>query len=89
MRNRFLKDVFFLAIEQNSKGRLKVEDHLDGELVLAYEALGRVVKSPTFDLATVVSEYTAKELPLPRGRRCPEGQDAGWPYGQRGQRLHA
>lgn len=64
MRTRFLKEVFFPAIELESQGRLKVEDHWNGELAGAYEALGTVGKSPTVDMATVVPEYTAKELPL-------------------------
>ena len=64
MRTRFLKDVFFPAIELESKGRLKVDDHWNGELAGAYEALGTVGKSATTDMATVVPEYTAKELPL-------------------------
>lgn len=64
MRTRFLKEVFFPAIEQESKGRLKVEDHWNGELAGPYEALGSVGKLPTVDMATVVPEYTAKELPL-------------------------
>lgn len=64
MRTRFLKEVFFPAIEQESQGRLRIEDHWNGELAGAYEALGAVAKSDTVDMATVVPEYTAKELPL-------------------------
>lgn len=63
MRTRFLKDVLFPAIEKESKGRLKVEDHWNGESAAAYDALGAVSKG-TVDMATVVPEYTAKELPL-------------------------
>lgn len=64
MRTRFLKEVLFPAIEQESKGRLKIEAHWDGELAGAYEALGTVGKTAKTDMATVVPEYTAKELPL-------------------------
>lgn len=64
MRTRFLRDVVFPAIERESNGRLKIEDHWDGEIAAAYDALGAVSKSGTADMATVVPEYTAKELPL-------------------------
>lgn len=63
MRTRFLKDVVFPAIERESNGRLKIEDHWDGEIAAAYDALG-AVSTGTTDLGTVVPEYTAKELPL-------------------------
>jgi len=64
MRTKFLKDVFFPAIEKESNGRLKVEAHWDGELAIAYEAFGAVKSGDTVDIATVVPEYTAEELPL-------------------------
>ncbi len=63
MRTRFLKDVVFPAIEKESNGRLKIEDHWDGEIAAAYDALGAVTQGVT-DLGAVVPEYTAKELPL-------------------------
>lgn len=63
MRTRFLKDVLFPAIEKESSGRLKIDDHWDGEIAAAYDALGAVSKG-TVDMATTVPEYTAKELPL-------------------------
>lgn len=63
MRTRFLKDVVFPAIERESNGRLKIEDHWNGEIAKAYDALGAVTKGTT-DIGTVVPEYTAKELPL-------------------------
>lgn len=63
MRTRFLKDVVFPAIERESNGRLKIEDHWDGEIAAAYDALGAVSTGAT-DIGTVVPEYTAKELPL-------------------------
>lgn len=63
MRTRFLKDVLFPAIERESNGRLKIEDHWNGEIAAAYDALGAVSTSKA-DMATVVPEYTAKELPL-------------------------
>ena len=63
MRTRFLKDVVFPAIEKESNGRLRIEDHWNGEIAAAYDALGAVAKGVT-DIGTVVPEYTAKELPL-------------------------
>ena len=63
MRSRFLKEVVFPAIEQESNGRLKIEDKWDGEIAAAYDALGAVSSGVT-DIGTVVPEYTAKELPL-------------------------
>lgn len=64
MRTRFLKDVVFPAIERESNGRLTIEDNWDGKVAKAYDALGAVNKSGGPDMATVVPEYTAKELPL-------------------------
>lgn len=63
MRTRFLKDVVFPAIEKESNGRLKIEDHWNGEVAAAYDALGAVTKGTT-DMGTVVPEYAPKELPL-------------------------
>lgn len=63
MRTRYLKEVVFPMIEQESGGRLKIEDHWDGEIAAAYDGLG-TVSNGTTDIATVVPEYTAEELPL-------------------------
>lgn len=63
MRTRFLKDVVFPAIEAESNGRLKIEDHWNGEIAAAYDALGAVTDGTT-DIGTVVPEYTARQLPL-------------------------
>lgn len=63
MRTRFLHEVVFPLIEAESDGRLEIEDHWDGELAAAYDALG-AVSSGQVDMATTVPEYTAKELPL-------------------------
>ena len=64
MRTRFIKDVFFAAIEKESRGRLKIDDHWGGELSSGDEALSTVGKGEVADMATVVPEYTAKQLPL-------------------------
>ncbi|MFV8270262.1 TRAP transporter substrate-binding protein DctP [Flavobacterium sp. GT2N3] len=64
MRTTFLRDVFFPAIEKESNGRLKIEAHWNGELSTSYEALNTVSGGKIADIATVVPEYSAKELPL-------------------------
>ncbi len=64
MRTKFLKDVLFPAIEKESKGRLKIESHWNGELSTSYKALSTVSEGRVADMATVVPEYTANELPL-------------------------
>ncbi|MEO8410252.1 MAG: TRAP transporter substrate-binding protein DctP [Propionivibrio sp.] len=64
MRTRFIKEVFFPAIEKESNGRLKIEAHWDGEIAKAYDALGAVRNGKLTDMAIAVPEYTAKELPL-------------------------
>ena len=64
MRTKFLKEVLFPAIEKESNGRLKIEDHWNGELAVAYDALGAVRDGQVTDMATTVPEYTAEELPL-------------------------
>ena len=64
MRTQFIKDVFFSAIEKESNGRLKIEPHWNGELSTSYLALSTVNKGDVADMAIVVPEYTANELPL-------------------------
>jgi TRAP-type C4-dicarboxylate transport system substrate-binding protein len=64
MRTRFLKDVLFPAIEKESNGRLKIDDHWNGELAIAYDARGAVAAGEVVDISTVVPEYSANEMPL-------------------------
>ena len=64
MRTRFIKDVFFHAIEKESRGRLIVEDHWNSEIAVGYEALKAVGEKNTADMAIVVPEYVANDLPL-------------------------
>jgi TRAP-type C4-dicarboxylate transport system substrate-binding protein len=64
MRTTFLKEVLFPAIEKESNGRLKIEDHWDGELAAPYDALGAVGDGEVTDIATAVPEYTRDALPL-------------------------
>lgn len=61
MRTRFLKEILFPAIEKESKGRIKIETFWNGELSSSYEALSKVSKGEV-DIATIVPEYSAKEL---------------------------
>ena len=64
MRTRFIKEVFFAAIDKESKGRLKVEDHWDGKIAASYDALRVVGEGRVADMGIVVPEYTANDLPL-------------------------
>jgi TRAP-type C4-dicarboxylate transport system substrate-binding protein len=64
MRTRFIKDVFFAAVEKESNGRLKIEDHWDSALATGYDALRAVGDGTIADIGIVVPEYTANELPL-------------------------
>ncbi len=79
MRTKFLKDVFFPAIEKESKGRLKIEAHWNGELSTSYDALNTIKTGKVAELTTVVPEYVAKELPLHQVFKSflvgPTGQD--------------
>lgn len=63
MRTRFINDVFFPAIEKESEGRLRIDAHWGGELNTSYEALGKV-STGDVDMATVVPEYNAEQMPL-------------------------
>lgn len=64
MRTRFIKEVFFAAIERESNGRLKIEDRWDSAVSTGYDALRVVGDGRVTDMAMVVPEYSAKELPL-------------------------
>ena len=64
MRTSFIKDVFFAAIDKESKGRLKVQDHWDSTLATGYDALRVVGDGRVADMGIVVPEYTANDLPL-------------------------
>ena len=77
MRIRFIKDVFFAAVEKESKGRLKVEDRWDSAVSARYDALRTVGDGKVTDMAIVVSEYTARELPLTSSSRASQRDPAG------------
>lgn len=63
MRTDFLHEVFFPAIERESKGAIKVEQHWNGERAIAYDALPSL-SSGKNDISTIVPEYKASEMPL-------------------------
>lgn len=64
MRTQLIKDIFFTALEEESGGRLRIEDHWNGELAKSYDALRAVGKDGIADIAIVVPEYAPIELPL-------------------------
>ena len=64
MRTRFIKEVFFSAIEKESQGRLKIDAHWNGELSSSYDALKTLNHGEKADIGIVVPEYTAEQLPL-------------------------
>ena len=64
MRTKFLKDVFFAAINEQSHGRIKINSHWNGEISISYDALKTVKDGSKAQIAVIVPEYFAKELPL-------------------------
>jgi TRAP-type C4-dicarboxylate transport system substrate-binding protein len=56
MRTKFIKDVFFAAIEKESNGRLKIADHWDSALATGYDALTVLGEGTVADLGIVVPE---------------------------------
>lgn len=64
MSTRFIKDVLFAAIEPESNGRLKIDDRWDSSVATGYDALRVPGEGKVADLAVVVPEYSARELPL-------------------------
>ena len=64
MRTRFIKDVFFAAVEKESNGRLKIRDQWDSSVATGYDALRTIGTGSAADIGIVVPEYTDKDLPL-------------------------
>ena len=64
MRTTFLNDIFFRAVEEESKGRVKIIPHWDGEISISYEALKTLKDGSKAQISVIVPEYCAKELPL-------------------------
>lgn len=78
MRTHVIKDVFFKAIAEESHGRLRVEDHWNGELAISYDALKTIGEGKKADMGIVVPEYTADQLPLHQiFKSFPLGPDNG------------
>lgn len=57
MRTKFLKEVLFNNIEKESKGRIKIKDHWNGELSSSYDALKNISQNDVADITVVVPEY--------------------------------
>lgn len=64
MRTRFINEVFFAAVEKESKGRLKIQANWDGKLATGYDALGILGEGAVADIGIVVPEYKADKMPL-------------------------
>ena len=64
MRTKFLNDVFFKAIEEESQGRVKINPYWNGEISISYEALKTVKDGSKAQITVIVPEYCNKELPL-------------------------
>ncbi len=64
MRTKFIKEVFFAAIEKESNGRLKIQDNWDSKIATGYEALGAIGAGKVADMGIAVPEYTESALPL-------------------------
>lgn len=62
MRTRFLQEVFFKNIADESQGRLRIEPHWGGEIAKAHGELAALAAGK-MDMAVAVPEYSAKQLP--------------------------
>ena len=63
MRTKFLHEVFFQKIAEESKGKIQIQENWNSELSTGYDALKKV-KSGEIDFAVIVPEYDSKNLPL-------------------------
>ncbi len=79
MRTRFLKDVLFAEIERETNGRIRIEDHWNGEVADSHGVLAAVSTDGKADIGVIVPEYFAEQMP--RGQLFksflvgPSGQD--------------
>ncbi|MBR0234163.1 MAG: TRAP transporter substrate-binding protein DctP [Synergistaceae bacterium] len=64
MRTAFLNDVFFKAVEEQSKGHIKINPKWNGEISISYDALKTVKDGSKAQITVIVPEYCMKELPL-------------------------
>ena len=55
---------FFRLVEQESKGRIRIDHHWNGELSSSYDAYETVREGTKADMATVVPEYDSQRMPL-------------------------
>ena len=55
---------FFRLVERESKGRIRIDDHWNGEISSSYDAYETVREGTKADLATVVPEYDSQRMPL-------------------------
>jgi hypothetical protein len=55
-------EALFAAIHEESKGRLKIEDHCDSTLATGFDALRTLQEKRVADKGIVVPEYTANDL---------------------------
>ena len=63
MRTRFLAEVFFPAVEKESRGRIKISPYWNAEISTGYDAI-KALNKGSADLAVVVPEYCMKALHL-------------------------
>ena len=63
MRTR-VTEQFFRLVEQESQGRIRVNDHWNGEISSSYDACKMVCEGKKADMATVVPEYDSQRMPL-------------------------
>lgn len=63
MRTRFIQDVFFKAVEEESQGKIKIDAHWGGELANPHHELEALAEKKA-DLIVAVPEYSEKQLPL-------------------------
>ena len=61
MRTKFFKEVLFKNVEEESKGRLKIDDHWNGEISTSYDALKAVAEKNLADSTVVVPEYVGTQ----------------------------
>lgn len=61
MRTKFFKEVLFKNIQEESKGRLKIDDHWNCEISTSYDALKAVAEKNLADITVVVPEYVGTQ----------------------------
>jgi TRAP-type C4-dicarboxylate transport system substrate-binding protein len=64
MRTRFLKEILFPAIEKETKGRIRIEAHWDGEVADSHAVLAAIASEDKADIGVIVPEYFAQQMPM-------------------------